>query len=238
MIYGLAYALVGFCLGLFFRVVVEGRENVPEGGCIVVSNHLSWIDTAFIVYALPPRPRIHTMANRSTVFNTRFKRWLLPRLAVFPVTRARGFLDAEAITSVYDLLAAGERVLIFPEGGYGRDGQLRPLKDGVGYFALNSGKPLLPVSLSGTARLRPFGRVRVVVGKPFIPEVPRLLELKERVRRVVSSVGDVLENLGRRSARPGRGWWRLRSGTRDAEAGAVEGGDPKVDEGQPGGGQA
>ena len=210
MLYGLAFALVRLWLRLFYRVEVEGRENVPEGGCLVVSNHLAWIDTAFIVYALPGRARLHTMANRSTVFNSRFKRWLLPKLAVFPVSRSRGVLDEAAVNTVYDLLQAGERVLIFPEGAYGKDGELKPLKDGVGYFALNSGKPLLPVSLSGTDRLRLFGRVRVVIGQPFIPEPPPLLDLKERVRRVVRSVGDVLERLGSRSA------------SRDAKAGAVE----------------
>ena len=233
MLYGLAYGLIRLILGLFLRVSVEGRANVPAGGCLVVSNHLSWTDTLFIAYALPRRPVLHTMANRSTVFNTRFKRWLLPRVGVFPVSRARGALDEEAVNRVYDLLEAGERVLVFPEGAYGKDGQLRPLKDGVGYFALNSGKPLLPVSLSGTDRLRPFGRVRVTIGEPFIPEAPRLLGLKERVRQVVTSVGDVLERLGTPRPKERRRWWRRRSASRDAEARAVEGGDAEVHEPEP-----
>jgi 1-acyl-sn-glycerol-3-phosphate acyltransferase len=200
VLYDLAYRLVRILVRLFFRVEVEGQENVPAGGCLVVSNHLSWTDTVFIAYALPQRPMLHTMASRASVFNTRFKRWLMPRLGVFPVSRSRGNLDEEAINSVYALLDLGERVLVFPEGAYGRDGQLRPLKEGVGYFALNSGKPLLPISVSGTARLRPWSRVRVVIGEPFIPEPPRWLEVKLRVQDVVETVGRVLGRLGRRSA--------------------------------------
>jgi 1-acyl-sn-glycerol-3-phosphate acyltransferase len=230
MLYGIAYRLVRLVLGLLFRIEVEGRENIPEGACLVVSNHLSWLDTAFIVYALPRRPMLHTMANRSTVFNTRFKRWLLPRLAVFPVSRARGYLDEEAVNTVYQLLESGERVLIFPEGAYGKDGQLRPLKEGVGYFALNSGKPILPISVSGTDRLRPFSRVRVVIGPPFIPKAPPLLELKERVRRVVGAIGDTLERLGQRSATPRRRWWRRRSRPGRAETGPVEVDQAQVDQ--------
>jgi 1-acyl-sn-glycerol-3-phosphate acyltransferase len=215
LIYAVLQVLIRVILRVFLRVEVEGRENIPEGGFLVVSNHLSWTDTVFIMYALPRSPPLHTMANEGTVFNTRFKRWLMPRVAVFPIRRNRGMLDEAAVEGVYELLNAGERVLIFPEGAYGKDGQLRPLKDGVGYFAINSGKPLLPVSLSGSSRLRPFGRVRVVIGKPFIPDPPRTWQVKERVAAAVDAVRTSLSRLGRRSPGRGRGWrpwrrWRTR----------------------------
>jgi 1-acyl-sn-glycerol-3-phosphate acyltransferase len=237
VIYAVLQVLIRVILRVFIRVEVEGRENVPEGAFLVVSNHLSWTDTVFIMYALPAKPPLHTMANESTVFNTRFKRWLLPRLAVFPIRRNRGMLDEAAVEGVYELLNSGERVLIFPEGAYGKDGQLRPLKDGVGYFAINSGKPLLPVSLSGTDRLRPFGRVRVVIGKPFIPDPPRSWQVKERVAAAVAAVRTSLSRLGRRSPGPRRGClpWRppsRRRGSARADApqvAGVEGGEAIVE---------
>jgi 1-acyl-sn-glycerol-3-phosphate acyltransferase len=237
VIYAVLQVLIRVILRVFIRVEVEGRENVPEGAFLVVSNHLSWTDTVFIMYALPAKPPLHTMANESTVFNTRFKRWLLPRLAVFPIRRNRGMLDEAAVEGVYELLNSGERVLIFPEGAYGKDGQLRPLKDGVGYFAINSGKPLLPVSLSGTDRLRPFGRVRVVIGKPFIPDPPRSWQVKERVAAAVAAVRTSLSRLGRRSPGPRRGClpWRppsRRRGSARADApqvAGVEGGEAVVE---------
>jgi 1-acyl-sn-glycerol-3-phosphate acyltransferase len=208
LIYALVQVLIRVILGLLFRVEVEGRENVPEGGFIAVANHLSWADTLFIMYALPAQPWLYTMANESTVFNKRWKRWLLPRVGVFPIRRNRGMLDEEAVNRVYRLLEEGRRVLIFPEGAYGKDGQLRPLKDGIGYFALNSGKPILPISLSGTDRLRPFRRVRVVIGRPFIPDPPLAWALRERVNSVVARVRTRLVRLGRRPA-PARAWaWR------------------------------
>jgi 1-acyl-sn-glycerol-3-phosphate acyltransferase len=210
LIYVLLRFLVGLVLGVFLRVQVEGRENVPEGGFLVVSNHLSWTDTLFIMYALPPKPWLYTLANESTVFNTRFKRWLMPRVAVFPIRRNRGMLDEAAVDGVYRLLGAGGRVIIFPEGAYGRDGELRPLKDGVGYFAINSGKPLLPVSLAGTNRLRLFGRVRVVIGRPFIPDPPVVWEIRRRVASAVAAVRTSLSRLGRRPARRRRWFWRFR----------------------------
>ena len=213
MLYVVAQLLVRLVLGVFFRVEVTGRENIPTEGCLVVSNHLSWTDTAFIMFALHRKPRLWTMANETSVFNTRFKRWLMPRLCVFPIRRNRGMLDEQAVNRVYDLLNAGERVLIFPEGAYGKDGQLRPLKDGVGYFALNSGKPLLPVSLTGTGRLRLFGRVTVEIGAPFIPDPPVFWEVRERVAATVASVRARLGRMGRRAGavrRRGIFPWRLR----------------------------
>jgi 1-acyl-sn-glycerol-3-phosphate acyltransferase len=224
--YALLQLLIRLVLRLFLRVEVEGRENVPDDGFLVVSNHLSWTDSVFIMYALPRNLRLHTLANESTVFNTRFKRWAMPKLAVVPIRRNRGMLDEAAVEGVYHLLEAGERVIIFPEGAYGKDGELRPLKDGVGYFALNSGKPLLPVSLSGTERLRPFGRVRVVIGRPFIPDPPRVWAVK---RRVASAVAAVRTSLSRLARRPhgGRRWFgRLR---RSRAGSAAAGGSARAD---------
>jgi 1-acyl-sn-glycerol-3-phosphate acyltransferase len=208
LIYALAQVLIRVILRLLFRVEVEGRENVPEDGFIAVANHLSWTDTLFIMYALPPQPWLYTMANESTVFNKPWKRWLLPRVGVFPIRRNRGMLDEEAVNGVYRLLEEDKRVLIFPEGAYGKDGLLRPLKDGVGYFAINSGKPILPISLSGTNRLRPFAKVRVVIGRPFIPVPPLAWTVKKRVNAVVAGVRTSLSRLGRRSRKGRLGSWR------------------------------
>ena len=245
MLYALLQVLVRVVVGILFRVEVIGGENIPEGGCLVVSNHLSWADTVFIMFALPRKPQIHTMANQSTVFNTALKRWLMPKLAVFPIHRNRGMLDEQAVNQVYALLNAGQRVLIFPEGAYGRDGQLRPLKDGVGYFALNSGQPLLPILLTGTGRLRPFKRLTVEIGKPFIPDPPLMWEAKERVRAVLDSVGGAFGRLGRR-ARMGerrrwfaeRRWFGLRpprSSGDSSEADGIEADRAQVQGAQAGG---
>jgi 1-acyl-sn-glycerol-3-phosphate acyltransferase len=218
MLYAVLQVVVRVLVRLVFRVEVIGRDNVPDEGCLVVSNHLSWTDTIFIMYALPRRPRLHTMANEGTVFNTAFKRWLMPRLAVFPIRRNRGMLDEQAVNQVYDLLNSGERVLIFPEGAYGRDGALRPLKDGVGYFALNSRKPLLPVSLAGTGRLRPFSRVTVEIGVPFIPDPPVVWEIRERVAAAVAAVSGRLVAMGQRAtAARRRAAWPWRRSARSPE---------------------
>jgi 1-acyl-sn-glycerol-3-phosphate acyltransferase len=118
--YRLAYRLAWFVLRLLFRVRVEGREKIPAPPFIIAANHTRWYDSVFIIGAFihsGQLPMIYTMARRDTVFNRRWKRWLFPRFGVFPVLPRQGQLDHGAIATVYQLLARGAVILIFPEGG-------------------------------------------------------------------------------------------------------------------------
>lgn len=187
-VYRLARALLGWLLRRLFRLHVRGLEHVPPAPYIIASNHLTWYDTLFIAAAFPPRPMIYTMARRDTVFNRAWKRWLMPRLGVFPISPMGGELDAHGVATVYQLLSRGGVVLIFPEGRYSRGRQLRPLKKGVAHFSLQSGAPIVPVALANVDRLRPFGRVEVSIGRPIWPDPPTSWTFSRRVQRVVESL--------------------------------------------------
>jgi len=223
-LYRLVIWLLKHVLPLLFRVEVDGLENLPAAPFIVASNHQAWFDPLFIALALPGRPMVYSMARRDTVFNRRWKRWIVPRLGVFPISPRQGSLDVQGVATVYRLLAAGAVVLIFPEGRYSRGRELRPLREGIGHFALQSGVPIVPVALEGVDRLRLRGRVRVSVGRPVYPDPPRWWSLQRRVARTVESVRRaILRSFGRdpeRPRRPGRlrGWWRRL--TRRPERGA------------------
>jgi 1-acyl-sn-glycerol-3-phosphate acyltransferase len=201
------FALARLLVRLLFRFRVMGGENIPAGPFLIASNHQSWYDTAFIVAAFPRLPLIYTMARRDTVFNRRWKRWLVPRLGVFPIQPHQGELDERGVASVYQLLRRGGVVLIFPEGRYSRGRDLRPLRKGVGHFALQAGVPIVPVAISGVDRLRLFGQVQVSIGPPIRPDPPRWWTLNRRVLQVVDSVrGAILTALDRggQPGRPGR----------------------------------
>ncbi|HSR24725.1 MAG TPA: lysophospholipid acyltransferase family protein, partial [Candidatus Eisenbacteria bacterium] len=146
-------ALLHLLVLRLFRLRVVGREHLPRPPFIIASNHQSWFDTAFIVAAFPSRPMVYTMARRDTVFNRRWKRWLVPRFGVFPIAPSRGELDQLGAATVYQVLSRGGAVLVFPEGRYSRGRALWPLKKGVAHFALQAGVPICPVALSGLDRL-------------------------------------------------------------------------------------
>ena len=209
LVYRLVFGLLRLLVRLLFRFRVEGVENIPPGPFLIASNHQAWYDTAFIVAAFPKLPMIYTMARRDTVFNRRWKRWLLPKLGVFPIQPRKGELDERGVASVYHVLGRGGAVLIFPEGRYSRGRDLRPLRKGVGHFAVQAGVPIIPVAISGVDRLRPFGRVEVSIGPPIRPDPPRWWTLNQRVLQVVDSVrGAILAALDRDGQ--GRGPGRLR----------------------------
>ena len=192
-LYRVVLALVWYLARWLFRYRVDGPEHIPPRPFIIASNHQAWFDTLFILAAFHRAgrgrlPMIYTMARQDTVFNRRWKRWLLPRLGVFPIMPRQGELDERGVRSVYQVLGRGGAVLMFPEGRYSRGRQLRPLRKGVAHFSLQAGVPICPVAVSGLDRLRPFGEVRVSIGRPVWPTPPRWWHFNRRVQRLVGSV--------------------------------------------------
>ena len=171
-----------------FRVTVSGLENIPKPPFIIAANHQTWFDSAFIIPFFPEAPVIYTMAKRETVFNRAWKRRLLPLIGVFPISPHQGQLDEAGLRTVYQVLVRGGVVLMFPEGRYSRGRALRPLKVGIGHFALQAGVPICPVTVRGTDLLRPFSRVDVTIGPPIHPDPPAWWSLSQRVGQVVDSV--------------------------------------------------
>jgi 1-acyl-sn-glycerol-3-phosphate acyltransferase len=200
--------LLRWLLPRLFRFHVTGLEHLPEPPYIIASNHQAWFDTVFLLGAFPPRPMIYTMARRDTVFNRAWKRRLVPGFGVFPITPSRGELDERGVATVYQVLARGGVVLIFPEGRYSRGANLRPLKKGIAYFSLQAGVPICPVALSGLDRLRLFGRVEVSIGPPIRPDPPAWWTFNRRVQRMLDRVRRAITHaFGRpRDRRP----WRAR----------------------------
>jgi len=171
-----------------FRVTVTGLENVPSPPFIIAANHQAWFDPAFIIPFFPERPLIYTMAKRETVFNSAWKRRLLPLIGVFPISPNRGELDEQGLRTVYQVLERGGVMLMFPEGRYSRGRALRPLKNGISFFALHAGVPVVPVAVTGTDSLRPWRRIEVSIAPAVLPDLPAWWELSRRVAGMVDRI--------------------------------------------------
>ncbi len=187
---------------IFFRISVSGLENIPKPPYIIAANHQAWFDTAFIVPFFPEAPMIYTMAKRETVFNRAWKQRLLPLIGVFPISPQRGELDEAGVRTVYQILARGGVVLMFPEGRYSRGRAIRPLKTGIGYFALQAGVPVCPVAVRGSDNLFPFHRIDISIGPPILPDPPAWWGLSRRVASVVESVRQAIATNLQRRRRP------------------------------------
>ena len=185
-----------------FRVTITGLENIPEPPYIIAANHQAWFDPAFIIPFFPEAPMIYTMAKRETVFNREWKRRLLPLIGIFPISPQRGELDEAGVRTVYQILARGGVLLMFPEGRYSRGRAIRQLKAGIGYFALQAGVPVCPVAVRGTDVLYPFRRVEVTIGPPVQPDLPAWWALSQRVTQMVERVQRAISNSLERRRKP------------------------------------
>jgi 1-acyl-sn-glycerol-3-phosphate acyltransferase len=154
---------------VYLRMSRIGRVHIPRRGpAILAANHRSFFDP-FLIGTMTRRP-LYYVAKRELFEMNPLISWLLSSLGAFPVSRGQS--DQETIRTAKELLARGELVLIFPEGHRIRPGGLGAPRRGVGRLALETGAPVIPISVIGTDQvrrgwvLRPC-KVRVRAGQPL-----------------------------------------------------------------------
>jgi 1-acyl-sn-glycerol-3-phosphate acyltransferase len=175
--YQVSRALAGPVLHLLWRPEVEGGEHIPRtGGAIIASNHLSIVDSVFLPLVLS-RPL--TFAAKSEYFTgtrpaQRFAGAYLRATKQLRVDRTEARAAQNMLQAALGLLSDGELFGIYPEGTRSPDGRLYRGRTGVGWLALNSGVPVIPVAMFGTDRVLPPGhsvprlhRIRIRIGAPL-----------------------------------------------------------------------
>src|SRR5580658_9654664 len=189
--YRLAYNLVGIELS-FHHIQIEGRENVPSGGCLIVSNHVSYMDPTTVGWAVA---REIFYLGRKTLFKPPVMNWLLPICNVLPIDRDGH--DISGLRRIIRMLKEGHAVLLFPEGTRSPDGALQPAEPGAGLVAIKAGVPVLPVRLFGTfeclskkARRFRLHPIRVVIGQPYQPSVSESRPDKNSYAQVAQEMMD------------------------------------------------
>jgi 1-acyl-sn-glycerol-3-phosphate acyltransferase len=210
--------LVRLLLAGQMRLRVFGLEQVPtEGPLLLVSNHLGMTDPLVICARLRREVRFTPKAE---LFEWPVIGWLARQVGAVPIRR--GASDREAIRRVSGLLAAGDCVLVFPEGTYAdapEPAAMVPVKTGAALLAVRSGALVLPVGLAGTERVwnrtrgwRVWQRPRVTVtfGAPYRPALPPGLPTKsayqwiaeDMARRIAALVPEAYRGCYQREAVP------------------------------------
>lgn len=153
---------------LFYRVRAIGLRNVPKRGALVLApNHFSQMDHFFVGVFL--RRKIRFMA-KSQMFGPPVLTYIYKHGGVFPVRR--GHHDEEAFKTAFELIDQGEMLLVYAEGGRSRSSELGEPKPGIGRIGLESGVPIVPVAIHGSAKVRrwrrfSFPKVTVQFGEPM-----------------------------------------------------------------------
>lgn len=170
---------------------VRGRENLRNlrGPVLVISNHVTYLDIAWILPALPARFRNRLATAMGGERLARMRRpptemnlfgGLLERLDyflalslfnVFPLPQQSGFLKSFSFAG--NLADRGWNILVFPEGQTTVDGRIVAFRSGIGLLAKQLNIPVVPIRIAGLYELKqqnrllaPPGHVQVTIGQP------------------------------------------------------------------------
>jgi acyl-[acyl-carrier-protein]-phospholipid O-acyltransferase / long-chain-fatty-acid--[acyl-carrier-protein] ligase len=179
MLYLLPDALLRLLLWIathtLYRLDVAGRENVPaKGGALLVPNHVSMADAAFLLASLD-RPVRFLMFRGS--YEHPLVKPFAKILGVIPIASDQG--PREMIHSLREATQAledGELLCIFPEGQMTRIGQMLPFRRGMERVMKGVDAPIIPVSLDGV-----WGSIFSFAGGRFLWKLPRRLPYPVRI---------------------------------------------------------
>ncbi len=176
-----------------WRVHVEGLERLPAAGpAILAPNHVSFLDSAFLMLTLPRRI---TFVGKAEYMDSWKTKHLFPAMGMIPIDRTGGEASEAALSAAHGVLERGELFGIFPEGTRSRDGVLHKGHTGVARLALRAGCPIYPVGIRGTREIqppdalvpRPFMAAQIRIGRPI--KVARYLD-RASDRLVLRSITD------------------------------------------------
>lgn len=151
MLYRLLRPLAIFLCKIFFRIEVIGKDKVPQTKAfILTSNHSSYLDPILLGVASPQK--LYFLAKEE-LFKNKLFALLIKTLGAIPLKRDRA--DLGAMKSALRLLKNKKSLVIFPEGGIGREGQV---KGGVGFLFKKTQVPVVVAKISGADQALPKGK--------------------------------------------------------------------------------
>ena len=156
---------------IVYRFKIVNDERIPTtGAAVLVCNHVSFVD-AVLLMAASPRPIRFLMDAQ--IFRTPVLGWMFKLAKAIPIAPAKSdpATYEAAFTAARAVLADGEMVCIFPEGGITRDGELQPFKGGV--MKLIEGLPDVPVIPMALGNLWGSYFSRVEGGKAMVKPMRR-----------------------------------------------------------------
>jgi 1-acyl-sn-glycerol-3-phosphate acyltransferase len=185
-----------------WKVRVTGRHRLPwRDSVVIVTNHASLIDI-LVLFALY---RPYKWVSKESNFKLPFIGWNMRLNRYVPLRRGNRESVIGMMEMCRDYLNTGSSVLIFPEGTRSKTGELQAFKDGAFTLAMEAGRPVVPIAVSGTARslpkhgliLRDAMDARVEVLEPLSPsDFDDVAALRDAAH---AAIGEALRGKGRRA---------------------------------------
>jgi 1-acyl-sn-glycerol-3-phosphate acyltransferase len=156
-----------------WKFELEGFDRLPpEGPAILCANHVSFLDSAFLMLHVP---RNISFVGKAEYMDSWKTKYLFPWMGMIPIDRAGGDKSQAALDTAEAVLRRGELFGIFPEGTRSRDGVLHKGRTGAARLALKVGCPIFPVGILGTREIQPpdakvpklRGTCAIKIGRPI-----------------------------------------------------------------------
>jgi 1-acyl-sn-glycerol-3-phosphate acyltransferase len=177
------------------RVTVKSQELIPEGQCVIVSNHASYLDGVVFTAVLPPRFGYVIKREMSRV---PLAGLLLRRLGSLFVERGTGGRAANASDARRVLRTAlnGSSLVFFPEGTFSPTPGLLKFHSGAFIAAVRVGCPIVPAVVRGTRAVFPLyawlprrAPIEIEFFEPLTPKSESAseaaVELRDRTRAII-----------------------------------------------------
>jgi len=146
---GVLWAYFIFKISRRWRVSLTGKENLPKGPAVLVSNHESMADI-IAVYLLGCDFK---WLAKSELFRVPFFGWSMALCGYIPLERGSIRSMASSLEKARHYLRKGVPILIFPEGTRSETGELREFKGGAFKLALEEKVPIIPIAMTGTRHI-------------------------------------------------------------------------------------
>jgi 1-acyl-sn-glycerol-3-phosphate acyltransferase len=175
--YQLSRVVMGPVLHMLGRPRVTGLEYIPASGpAILASNHLSFIDSMYLPLVIPRPVVFPAKAEYFSAKGPLGRLWAayLRSTNQLEMDRSDSKSAQATLEAAAAILRAGDLFGFYPEGTRSPDGRLYRGRAGLGWLALNTGAPVIPVAMLGTRKMLPPGapvprptRIDIKIGKPL-----------------------------------------------------------------------
>lgn len=152
-------------LRMLFPTKIIGKKNIPNGACIISSNHTSNMDA--VMLAVKTWEKKYYLAKKE-LFKNKLFGFILKKCGAVKIDRQAN--DVTAIKNCLTILKNNKKLVIFPEGTrvHNENMELGEIKHGVAMFAIKAKVPIVPMFITKTPKI--FRRNRIYIGEPFTLE--------------------------------------------------------------------
>lgn len=189
------------------KVKIIGMEKLnTKKPCVYMANHQSWFDIFILLAYLPVQFR---WLAKEELYRIPILGLAMRRIGYIPIDRSNRTKALKSLAKAAEKIREGTSVMVFPEGTRSKNGVLLPFKKGGFILAIQSGQPIVPISISGSYRILSKGKwcvhpgeVTVIIHDAIPTEgfgLESRNEILKKVREVILS-GLTLEERGLKKA--------------------------------------